>query len=64
MSEDLRRRIAAEHGDIVDKFIQAGALPVPLYSFHNSVFREIEFASKADADLFDFISFTANLISN
>jgi hypothetical protein len=64
MSADLCRRVAAEHGAVIDKFIEAGALPVPLYSFHNSLFREIEFANKADADWFDFISYTANLNSN
>lgn len=56
--------MAAKHGDIIDKFIQAGALPVPLSSFHNSLFRELQFASQADADWFDWIAFTANLYSS
>lgn len=61
MHSRLRRRIAAEHGPLIDKFVTAGALPVPVQSFHNSVFRELVFASQDDADWFDFIAYTANL---
>lgn len=63
MSLDLRRRVAAEHGPLIDKLINDGALPIPLNSFHNSLFREIEFANKADTDWFDLIAFSADLQS-
>ena len=55
------RRVYAAYFEIIDVLIANGAIPVPERSFTNSLFREMRFASKQDAETFDFIAYIAGI---
>jgi hypothetical protein len=61
MSSVVCRRIYAADFEIMDMFIANGAIAIPERAFTNSLFREITFSSKEDAEAFDFVAFIAGI---